>query len=255
MALRIIVTAGGTVESIDSVRTLSSLELDGEPGREIPRLTHDDISNISRGGFLYEIALALCSKDIENRVTLIGRTDLIKEVSSSPQPSNLTIVAFRSFNELHTALHEEMARAAADIIVMGAAVSDYSPVAVEGKISSDSDEMLIRLKRNPKILDELRRLAGPEALIVGFKLLIGVSHEYLTEVARRQALRSDSDLTVANDAKEIDWKRGWHPVTVVSQEGLLWKMADFRPPTAARLAHEFISTLECKRGLLPDLWI
>jgi phosphopantothenoylcysteine decarboxylase/phosphopantothenate--cysteine ligase len=56
-----------------------------------------------------------------------------------------------------------------DIIVLCAALSDYKPDKIDGKISSNSEKLLMELKPTKKIIEILRKLA-PKAIIIGFKL-------------------------------------------------------------------------------------
>ena len=83
-----------------------------------------------------------------------------------------------------------------DIIISAAAISDYIIDKTEGKISSDNDELVIRLKKGEKVLKSFRELA-PDALIVGFKLLVSPSAEKRL-VAINKALQH-ADIVVYND--------------------------------------------------------
>ena len=247
MCVRIIITAGGTTESIDAVRTLEVTDVDGSNEASLRRLSHFDISNISKGRFGLEIAKALRAQQPNAEITVIVKRELILESKSDPISESLRFIAFRSFKELQRAIDDEVSRGKVDIFLMAAAVSDYSPVAVEGKIASDQEEMVIRLKKNPKVLDSLRGRLGGEALLVGFKLLSNVSHERLIEVASRQLERSQCDFTIANDAARIDWERGWHPISVVSKTGEAWSFDGVRRDGAEALASYLLAELSDKR--------
>lgn len=88
-----------------------------------------------------------------------------------------------------------------DLIISSAAISDYVPADVaEGKISSDKDELTIRLKRAEKVLP-LWRKACPMATIVGFKLLCSPSEEEKLDAIGRQL--SVTDMTVYNDLDRL----------------------------------------------------
>ena len=74
----------------------------------------------------------------------------------------------------------------------------------DSKLDS-GDAVTIHLTRTPKLLAGLRRLAGPEATIVGFKLTNGATDaERLDAVAK---VASHADLVVHNDLTEIDDRR------------------------------------------------
>lgn len=88
-----------------------------------------------------------------------------------------------------------------DLVISAAAISDYVTADVaEGKISSDQDELTIRLKRAEKVLP-LWRKACPQATIVGFKLLCSPSVEEKMEIIQRQL--GVVDMTVYNDLDRL----------------------------------------------------
>lgn len=93
---------------------------------------------------------------------------------------------------------------ATDVILVPAAVSDYTVDARPGKIDSRSEPRLtLDLKRVPKILPMLRAFAGREASIVGFKLEARASTQDLTEAARQLLAENDLDAVVANDRSSM----------------------------------------------------
>jgi|688.fasta_scaffold257085_2 phosphopantothenoylcysteine synthetase/decarboxylase len=248
MNLRVVLTAGGTTESIDDVRTLQAVDIDGGSEEALRRLTHYDISNISKGRFAVEIAKSLHAISPDVDVTIIGRWDLVSELKQDQSKAWLRLVPFRSFTDLAQAVKDEISRSPIDIFLMAAAVSDYSPVAIDGKISSDKDELVIRLRKNPKLLTSLREDLGESTILVGFKLLSGVSHEQLIEVARNQVMRCKCDFTVANDAARINWITGWHPISLVSAEKEEWHVEGPRSEGAAVLARHLIEAVKHSRS-------
>ena len=88
-----------------------------------------------------------------------------------------------------------------DIIVSAAAVSDYTLDKTQGKISSTAEEMIIRLKKTPKVLPLLKQ-ASPKSFLVGFKLLVSPRYEEVYEAVRK-VLNSRADCVVYNDLTEI----------------------------------------------------
>lgn len=189
--MRALVTAGGTSEAIDDVRVLT---------------------NLSTGRFGAAIANALCDRGIE--VTLCAG----KALASHPEwvRPGVRVVPFGSFADLSTLLIRETTTPP-DLLFMAAAVSDYSPVRTDGKISSDQEELSIVLRRNPKLLSTLRPRCGVGTFLVGFKLLSGVGADELRRVAAAQVKREHLNLCVANDLAELRGPE--HPVWLVTQEG------------------------------------
>jgi len=88
--------------------------------------------------------------------------------SPEPIPEFLNHSRFSSLNDLIKLL-ETRALNDFNIIVLCAALSDYKPDKIDGKISSSSEKLVITLKPTKKIIGILRKLA-PKATIVGFKL-------------------------------------------------------------------------------------
>lgn len=175
---RILVTAGPTWVRIDPVRHLG---------------------NLSSGATGLAIARALAASGAE--VTLLlgpGRV-----VPSAEDEAQLRIVPFVTFDELHAQVRAHVGSRSYDGMVHTAAVSDYRPVAEEKmKISSDCEELVLRLRRTPKIVDEVKNLDS-ELLLVKFKLEVGRTPEELLTIARESRARSAAELMVANDLTEM----------------------------------------------------
>jgi phosphopantothenate-cysteine ligase len=100
---------------------------------------------------------------------------------------------------------------------MAAAIADYSPHPTAGKIPSDQEEIVLRLRKNPKLLSRLRTLCGTASTLIGFKLLSNVSSEELIQVAKAQLQTNHLDLCVANDLAHIS--PDLHPIWIVSADG------------------------------------
>jgi phosphopantothenoylcysteine decarboxylase/phosphopantothenate--cysteine ligase len=201
MGRRVLVTAGGTREPIDSVRY---------------------IGNLSTGG----TAAALCDVLLQagHEVCWLG-------AESAQRPSlpcrQLTYV---TFNDLQHNLQEVLGAEHWDAVIHAAAVSDYSVVAIEqnskvltagvAKLASD-DELTLRLQPNPKLLDALRGWSkNPAVRIVGFKLTDTPDTQERAAAVHTQFLRAGVDAVVHNDLGEIHGKKqgqtrgGSHPFTL-----------------------------------------
>lgn len=189
--LRAIVTAGGTSEPIDGVRV---------------------VTNLSEGRFGASIANALVQRGVE--VTVLGS----RPMHGHPEwlDPRVRCVPFGSHADLAIAIAEHT-RVAPDLFFMAAAVSDYAPRPVEGKIRSDADSLTVQMERTPKLLSKLRQQCGPDAILIGFKLLSGVNPEELVAVAHRQCVQNELDLTIANDAATFG--PGSHPIAIVAPDG------------------------------------
>ena len=182
---RILITAGGTRESIDSVRYIGNMS----SGRTASRLA----DALTRAG---------------HRVTWLGAKDAI----TPDKPCEMA--RFYSFEDLSVQLQTLLAESDYDAVIHAAAVSDFSVDSVltqdghpldshTGKLSSGSD-LLLRLKSNPKLLDSIRSWSKkPDVCVVGFKLTDTEDLEQRFAAVKKQFDDSDVDAVVHNDLTEI----------------------------------------------------
>lgn len=165
--LRILISAGPTVEDLDPVRFLGN-------------------RSTGKMGF----ALAERARDRGASVVLVsGPVDL-------PDPAGIELVKVRSALDMKAAID---ARAdAVDAIIMSAAVADYRPKTFSTEKVKKGDDVAIELVRNPDILLELgARRTGPLPVLVGF----AVETTNVEAYARDKLMRKKVDLVVANEAR------------------------------------------------------
>lgn len=166
---RILITAGPTIERVDPVRVITNMST-GKTGVSLAR------EMISAGA----------------RVTVVygpGREE---------PPRGARYVPVLTSREMMDAVEKEV-RKGADIVIMAAAVSDYtvrSPS--KRKISSAKEEIALRLVRNPKIINRIKEICG-DLFLVGFKAEAGLSKEGLEKRAIKKMRESGSDMMIAND--------------------------------------------------------
>ncbi len=82
------------------------------------------------------------------------------------------------------------------------AISNVETLSNSSKISSEMDDLVLILKKTPKIISLFKQLA-PEAVLVGFKLLNDVSYDTLIETGYGVLTKNDCDFVLANDLIEI----------------------------------------------------
>ncbi len=188
---RVVVTAGPTYEDIDPVRYLGN-------------------RSSGRMGF----ALAAEAARRGARVTMVaGPTQLEPPVLDE-------VVRVRSAAEMHAAvLH---AAATADVVIMAAAVADYTPAdPASRKIAKADGPMTLTLQRTPDILTDLARL--PSRLSSGVPMLVGFAAETGNPeaTAREKRSRKGVELMVANDVSRPDagFDVGTNAVTLIDAEG------------------------------------
>ena len=189
---RIVVSAGGTREPLDPVRF---------------------IGNRSSGKQGIAIARAAAARGAD--VLLIG-ANLEVDV-----PVSIEVVHVGTTRELQDAI--TAAAPAADVIIMAAAVADYRPESVaESKIKKEQqgDELLLRLVKNPDILQQVSAARVPGQVVIGFAAETETDPAALLALARAKVARKGCDFLVLNS---VGWTTGFatdgNEVTIVSASG------------------------------------
>lgn len=196
--LRVLVTSGGTAEPIDGVRA---------------------IANSSTGATGALIAEELARQG--HMVTLLRAKTATHAVGVQEQE-------YYTFAELDAALAELLGAEDFDAVVHAAAVSDFAVDAVEidgvarppgvTKLGSSLAPVL-RLRRNPKLLDSLRtRSRQPAIRVVGFKLTRGASTAESEAAVHALTESGAVDLVVHNDLTQAN-PGGAFPAELWSGEG------------------------------------
>lgn len=171
----VVITAGGTREKIDDVRY---------------------VGNCSSGRIGHEIAKRYAELP-DYRVTLIAPNETMRRYGEIEGVRHESFVSARDLRESLLGIKT------ADVVYHSAAVADYTPVFHAGKIRSDQDELVVRMRRVPKILADLREHFGEQATIVGFKLLSNVWDYDLEHAAKEQIDACGLDFCVANDLNDV----------------------------------------------------
>jgi phosphopantothenoylcysteine decarboxylase/phosphopantothenate--cysteine ligase len=172
--MRIVVTAGPTLEDLDPVRFLG---------------------NRSSGKMGFALAERAAARGAE--VTLIAGPVAL------PTPAFVRRIDVRSALSMQAALGLALGSdlAGADALVMAAAVADHRPAEVSPhKIKKGPEAQAIALVRNPDLLAEVgSRRTGKRPVLVGFAVET-VAGE-LVHYARRKLREKGVDFIVANEAE------------------------------------------------------
>ena len=186
---RVLVSAGGTREPLDTVRFLGN-----------------------RSSGRMGVALAQEARSRGADVTLLA-ANLAVDV-----PSGVTVIQTPTAADLE---REALARADADIVVMAAAVADYrSPSALAEKRPKDGARWTVELEPTPDVLSALGSARREGQVLVGFA---ADSAESGLARAREKRLVKGSDLFVFNDIgrADIGFDALENEVVVISESGEL----------------------------------
>ncbi len=184
---RVLVTAGGTREPLDTVRFLG---------------------NRSSGKMGVALAAEAARRGAD--VTLLAANLAV------PAPGNVEVVQTPTAADL---AREALARSDTDIVLMAAAVADYRPAeALDAKRTKDGDGWDVTLEPTDDVLAELGRRRRDGQILVGFAADEG---EAGLARAREKLARKNGTLFVFNDVSRTDigFDADQNEVVVVSPEG------------------------------------
>ena len=219
--MKIIITAGGTSEKIDDVRTITNSST-GSLGKAIAEafVSFADGNAEPADSPTYTTAGSGPDRRIEKIYYLHGLRAVL------PDHPLIEKIPIGGVNDLKDNLTRILMDEKIDICIHAMAVSDYMVHRVTtldkllgtedlgnaqdltgNKISSDIDDLIIHMKKSPKVISENKK-TSPRTVLVGFKLLSGVPHEELIDVGYRLLQKNDCDFVMANDLREIG--EGFH---------------------------------------------
>ncbi|MDR1688831.1 MAG: hypothetical protein LBS21_09525 [Clostridiales bacterium] len=230
--LRVLVTAGGTREDIDTVRS---------------------IANHSTGRLGCLIS--------EEFIAAGAQVTLIYGEITATLPEKSQNIKIRTVAELKTALENLLNEKKYDIVIHSMAVSDFAPHSAidaddltqnilneiyglnlteeetrrriknaivsapggeEKKISSKSPFMTLILEQTPKVIKLIKEIQ-PNVTLVGFKLTSGASQNELVFAAKTLINENGCDFVLANDLSGIS--ENTHKAILINGEGILGEAA------------------------------
>lgn len=165
---RMLVTAGSTVEHIDPIRV---------------------ITNTSSG----KMGIAIAQE-----AERMGATVMLVYGHGSAEPNGRAVRVSTS-EEMHRAIVSELSSKKYDIVIMAAAVADFTPAKKsDKKIDTRAGKIELSLVATKKIIDEVKK-KSKAIYLVAFKADYNVSDSALIEKAHKKLLESGADMIVAND--------------------------------------------------------
>lgn len=166
--MRLLVSAGGTQEPWDEVRFLGNRST-GRQGCEVARAALDSGAE----------------------VTLVAAN-----VNSTLVPGGVSRLEAPTAQDMLRVMLAQQPEA--DLVVQCAAVADFRPIRVPGKITRHQDEIpTLHLERTPDVLAALIQNRSPQQVIVGFGALTGTVDEVLA-AGEAKARSKGADLLAVN---------------------------------------------------------
>ena len=182
--LKVLVTAGPTIEDIDPVRFLS---------------------NRSSGKMGYAVAETAAGRGAE--------VHLVSGPTNLKAPQGIQLIEVRSAAQMKDAVLQRFP--AMDIVVKAAAVADYRPVATATeKLKKKDEDVNLHLVPTDDILELLGR-QKKDQILVGF----AAETKRLLESARDKMARKNLDLLVANDVSAGVFGSDTSTVHILSRSG------------------------------------
>ncbi len=184
-----VITAGGTIEDIDPVRY---------------------ISNYSSG----KMGISLADEAFHqgNDVVLVTTVDVRRPYK---------VIKIKSAQEMQQAVEKEFA--AADFVIMAAAVADYRVKnKSEQKLKKTGEESItLELVKNPDILQELCKKKTHQT-VIGFC----AESENLIENAKEKIQKKGCDYLIANDISRTDigFSSDYNEVLIIDKKGGMKKL-------------------------------
>lgn len=211
----VLITAGGTKESIDAVRY---------------------ISNYSSGKMGYALAAEAKFRGAQKVILISACQDMGKAYGADTYFVNTT----KEMKEKILEFFDGM-----DVIIMAAAVSDIIPEKTyEYKLKKNQDLISkIKFIENENILKILSGLKSKKQVLVGFAAESGENIEYGLEKIKRNKI----DMIVVNDISrnDIGFKSDYNEVVIIDYKGEIKKIAKEKKRIIAReIINEIIKKLD-----------
>lgn len=194
--INVLVTAGSTVEFIDSVRILTNLS-SGKMGLNIAQQCLDKCFNVT---FVY------------------GHGSL-----NIPDDPRMNIIRIKTTEEMLKVVKERILNEKQHIVFHAAAVADFSILHSSKKMPNKMDTRngtkTIKLVPTTKIVDKIKQFDN-NIFLVAFKAEYGVSKELLVKRALAKLNECNGDLIVANDVsrKGCDFGSDTNEVYIIDKE-------------------------------------
>jgi len=226
--VNILITAGGTQEEIDSVRSITNHST-GQLGSIIA-------DTFAKGGATVTYVCGNAAQlPAEKGITIIRIKDtnslmkqLAKLLETHKYHSIIHAMAVSDFTPTATLNLDDIAQNILQTIESGThtiqkiknAITAAAKPLSENKISSCNPDLMLLLAPTPKIISQIKQKQSG-TILVGFKLLSGVTEDHLLSVATDLLHRNSCDYVLANDQQGITCNH--HKAILIDKAGIISK--------------------------------
>lgn len=228
--MKILVTTGGTTVKIDDVRSITNFS-SGAYGIKLAKALADKVTNTN------DEVIVLASKDCD-----------INGLFKPNCQTKITVLRFDTFDDYSRILLDLVENIEFDAIISAAAVSDYTFSKVDGKMSSNGDELNLKLIKTPKVLEQVYKAVHKQykktiPVIFGFKCLVSPSIDELDTACNK--LLKYVDYIIYNDLYELRKGNQTRAVWIENGEHFvgIWHECE----TPAKLARKILELTKAKR--------
>jgi phosphopantothenoylcysteine synthetase/decarboxylase len=239
--MRFLVTAGSTLEKIDTVRVWG---------------------NIFTGNTGLGIAKAIAELGEVDLLTS-NRAHVAELAGAQATAHRIDAANFNAHGDLRDSLANLMRTNQYDAIFMSAAVSDYRPVRVfavvarqpsstagqeqwivqdvqAGKVKSNHGTIAVLGEQTEKLVDLFRREWNYRELLVKFKLEVGISPEALIRIGQGSRVASGAEYLVANTLDMVEGEKAG--AYLLSERGEEWVARAQLPARMLKLVRESLNS-------------
>ena len=246
--MNILITAGETSEKIDEVRHLTN-HATGSLGKQIAEnLTSEEEVTLY---YIYGPKAILPKGDnihfypihsvkdlyqqMETLLTTISFDFVVHSMAVSDYELESTSNEQLLAQELAHVIQENSAQSEAELAQLIEKTLLHPMTASEPaqkKISSKNEKLILVMKKAPKVISKIKEWQ-PNVSLIGFKLLVDVTEEELTQVAQNSIRVNQADWILANDLQSIDGDK--HTGLLISESGIKSRF-ETKPEIAKGLA-------------------
>ena len=251
---RILVTAGDTYELIDEVRRVTHMGT----GRLGSLIADEFIRQGAEVTYLCGETSMRPTEKVRKTVEITGVMELLKAMDElldeekydalihSMAVSDYTVRGVTTEQDLVGELEKEITQMDNPCQLRSTiehAIRQAQYLA-DGKLSSDLETLTVFMARAPKVISIVKQ-KQPNILLVGFKLLVGVTESELINAAKRQMQNSGSDFVLANDLDTIQGDE--HCGILIDETGIIDRPKT-KPDIASSIARAVLTKIQGNQG-------